>query len=115
MKSWRTDLGIRPPLGSEPGDLGLLGGEHVVRLDGALAHRLAGGHELTAGALGRRFGPDAAEHLVRDTQLLARVQASGGFGPGGAVRAASATRTPSRAPRRPTKIPASQRLDVGRA
>ena len=51
------------------------GGEHVARLDGALARGLAGGQELAAGALGERLGADAAKHLVRGAQLLARVDA----------------------------------------
>ena len=40
-----------------------------------LRTRLAGGEQLAAGALGERFGADAAEHVVGGTQLLAGVQA----------------------------------------
>ena len=74
MKSWPADLGVRMTLRSEAGDLRLLRGEHVARLDRALAYRLAGGRQLATSALGERLGPDVAEHLVGDTKLLARVE-----------------------------------------
>ena len=37
---------------------------------------LARGQELVAGALGEPLGPDAAEHLVGGSELLARVDAA---------------------------------------
>ena len=44
-----ADLRVREPVAGEPGDLRLLGGELVARLDGALAHGLAGGQQLARG------------------------------------------------------------------
>src|SRR5947208_11443677 len=41
-----ADLGVRESVAGEPGDLGLLGGQLVPGLDGALADSLAGGQEL---------------------------------------------------------------------
>ena len=71
-----ADLRVGVPLRGEPGDLRLLCGEHVARLDGAFARRLAGGEQLAAGSLGERFGPDPIEHLVGDSKLVARVETS---------------------------------------
>src|SRR4030081_2749019 len=42
----------------------------------ALARVLAGGEQLTAGALGEGVGPDAREQLVGGAQLLAGVDAA---------------------------------------
>jgi hypothetical protein len=36
---------------------------------------LAGRHQLAARSLGERLGTDSAEHVVRDAQMLARVDA----------------------------------------
>src|SRR5262245_10561401 len=69
----RADLGVRAPVTRQTGDLRLLGGQVVAGLHGALAHRLAGGQQLAAGALGEALGPHRREHLVRRAQLLARV------------------------------------------
>jgi hypothetical protein len=69
-------LRVRAPLGREPGDLRLLRGELVDRLDGTFAHRLAGGRKLALSALGERFRAHAAEHLVDRAQVLARVDAA---------------------------------------
>ena len=41
----------------------------------ALAHRLAGGDQLPARALGERRHADRGEHVVGGTQLLARMDA----------------------------------------
>ena len=70
-----ADLGVRAPLGGEPCDLRLLRGEAVARLGAALAHRLAGGHPLTAGAFGEPVHADLRIHAVRNPELLARVHA----------------------------------------
>ena len=70
------DLRVGVPLGREPGDLRLLRGELVDRLDGTFAHRLAGGRKLTLSALGERSRAHSAEHLVGRAQLLARVDAT---------------------------------------
>ena len=75
MKQLRADLGVRASLGGEPCDLLLLRGEAVARLGAALAHRLAGGRQLAAGAFGEPFMPISREHAVRDPELLARVHA----------------------------------------
>src|SRR5690242_18195101 len=69
-------LRVRASLGREPGDLRLLRGELVDRLDGTLAHRLAGGRKLALSALGERSRAHSAEHLVGRAQLLARVDAA---------------------------------------
>src|SRR6478735_2875619 len=68
----RADLRVRLPLGGEAGDLLLLGREDVACLGGAPGHGLAGGRELTAGALGERLGPGAGEGVVGRPELLAR-------------------------------------------
>ena len=75
MNSWAPISGFVCPSRGEAGDLRLLRREDVARLVGAPAHRLAGGQQLAAGALGERLGPEAAEHLVGGAQLLARVDA----------------------------------------
>ena len=59
MNSLRADLRVRQPVAGQPGDLRLLGREHVARLVGAPARGLTRGQELAAGALGERLGPDA--------------------------------------------------------
>ena len=59
MNSWAPISGFVCPSRGEPGDLRLLGGELVARLDRALAHGLAGGQQLAAGALGERLGAHA--------------------------------------------------------
>src|SRR6185437_8607887 len=69
-------LRVRAPLGREPGDLRLLRGELVDRLDGTFAHRLAGGRKLALSALGERSRAHSAEQLVGRAQLLARVDAA---------------------------------------
>ncbi len=72
----RADLGVRQPVTGQARDLRFLGGESGARLDGALAYRLAGGLELAPGAFRERLDPHVAEHLVRDAQLLACVEAA---------------------------------------
>ena len=57
-----ADLRVRTPLTSESGDLRLLRGEHVARLDGVLAHRLASGQQH-----------NQAETWVRQTRGAAHV------------------------------------------
>ena len=71
-----ADLGVRLPVGGEARDLHLLWGQLVERLDRALAHRLAGGQQLAAGALGERVHAHVREHRVSDSQLLAGVDAA---------------------------------------
>ena len=70
-----ADLRVRLPVDGEPGDLRLLRGEQVARLDREPAHRLAGGRQLAPGTLGEPLGADAAERLVGGAKLLARVDA----------------------------------------
>ena len=48
----------------------------VSGLDRALAHRLAGGQQLAAGAFGEPFHAHRGQHLVGDAKLLARVDAA---------------------------------------
>jgi len=47
-----------------------------MRLDRALAHRLPGGLQFAAGALGERLGAETARHLVGGPQLNGRFTAS---------------------------------------
>ena len=75
MKSWAPISGFVCPSAASRAICASCAVSVVARLDGALAHGLAGRQQLAAGALGERLGPDAAEHLVRGTQLLARVDA----------------------------------------
>src|SRR6187200_3117268 len=69
----RTDVRIRQPIAGEARDLPLVGGQIIARLDGPLAHLLAGGLKFLTCALGERLHPDRDEHLVGRTQLLARL------------------------------------------
>src|SRR4051794_17014894 len=69
----RADLGVREAVAGEPRDLGLPGGELAPRLDGDFTGGLAGGQELSSGALGESLGAHVGEHVVRSAQLLARV------------------------------------------
>jgi len=66
-----ADLRVRLPAGSQARNLHLLRGQLVERLDRALAHCLAGGQQLAAGALGERLHAHVREHRVGDSQLLA--------------------------------------------
>ena len=75
MNSCAPISGLVRPVGGQPGDLRLLGGEVVARLDSPPAHGLAGRGQLAAGALGERLRADAAERLVRPAELPARVDA----------------------------------------
>ena len=70
-----ADFGIRATLGGEPCDLRLLRGEAVASLGAALAHRLTGGHPLTAGAFGEPVHADLCIHAVRNPELLTGVHA----------------------------------------
>src|SRR5206468_3471495 len=58
---------------SELRDVPLLRGELVVRLDGALAHPLAGGLQFDAGTLGECFHADRGEQVVGGAELRARI------------------------------------------
>jgi hypothetical protein len=57
------------------GDLRLLGGEDVARVQGAPARGPAGGREFAMGTLGEPVGSDAAEGVVGGPELLACVHA----------------------------------------
>jgi hypothetical protein len=69
------DLLIREAVIGEPGDLHLLRGELAARPDGAFAHRLAGGLQLSTGPLGEPLHAHRAVQLLGDAQLLAGVPA----------------------------------------
>jgi hypothetical protein len=60
-----ADLRIRAAVAGEAGDLGLLCGELVERLDGAFASGFAGGQELARGALGERTVPGVSDRRRR--------------------------------------------------
>ena len=66
-----ADLRVGEALAGQLGDLRLLGGEDVARVQGALARGLAGGRELATGTLGEPVGSDAAERVVGGPELLA--------------------------------------------
>ena len=68
-----ADLRIGKSVASELGDLPLVRRELIACLDLALAHLLAGGEQLAAGALRERLHADRDEHLVGGSQLLARI------------------------------------------
>jgi hypothetical protein len=70
-----ADLRVRQPIARQPGDLHLLRGELIARLDSALARRLAGGLQLVPGPLGEGLHAHQAVQLMSDAQLLAGVQA----------------------------------------
>ena len=55
-----ADLRVGQPVACQTGDLLLLGGELVARLDRALAHLPTRRQQLVAGALGERSMPIAA-------------------------------------------------------
>src|SRR5829696_422168 len=65
-----TDLGVRGAFGRQTGDLGFLRSELLVRVDGALAHRLARGRELPAGPVRERLGAHGEERVVRGPEVL---------------------------------------------
>ena len=75
MNSWAPISGFVSPSRASRATCASCARQRVERLDGALAHRLAGGQQLAPGALGERLAADAGEHLVGRTQLLARVHA----------------------------------------
>src|SRR3954447_18004530 len=64
------------PVARQPGDLALLGRQHVPPLRGDPSHHLASGEELAPGALGERLSADPAERLMRGAQFIARVDAA---------------------------------------
>src|SRR5262249_24079374 len=72
----RADLGVRESVASQQRDLQFLGGQGVARVRGPAARGLTGRGQLAARPLRERFGPDAAEALVRGAQNLARVGAT---------------------------------------
>ena len=67
------DLRVGQARLDQPRDLGLLGGELLVRASGAPAGGLAGGPQLAAGPFGERLHADRVEHVVRGAQLRPRV------------------------------------------
>jgi hypothetical protein len=75
-KSCAPISGVRQAVAREPGDLFLLRGELIARVVAALSHVLAGGDQLAARTLGERLHPDADEHVVSRTQLVAGVEAA---------------------------------------
>ena len=121
--SWAPISGFVCPSAASRAICDLLRRQVVERLDGALAHRLAGGQQLAAGALGERLHAHLGEHRVRDAQLLAGVDAAvlapqpfaverGARGPAsrrGCGCATAVRSPPGRAARRPLPRPASPR------
>ncbi len=71
-----ADLRVREPVRDEPGDVRLLGRQLLGRLDRPLAHRLPGGQQLPAGAIGERVGAHRRQRLVGGPQLRPGVGAS---------------------------------------
>src|SRR5262249_11404861 len=72
----RADLRVRVPVARELRDLRLLGGELAAGVVRSLARLLAGGDQLSSGALRERLHADCAEHVVRGMEMLTRVDAS---------------------------------------
>jgi hypothetical protein len=73
QEEFRTDLGVRPPLTREPGDVLFLGREVVARFEDAFSHFLAGREQLATRALGERLGSHFDKRVVRNPELLARI------------------------------------------
>src|SRR4051794_31445993 len=72
-----ADLGIRAALGGEACDLRLLRGKPVTRVGRALAHRLAGRHQLTSRAFSESVhAGDLGPHPVSDPEMLTSFGAS---------------------------------------
>jgi hypothetical protein len=69
-----ADLRVCVSVPGQAGDLRLLRRQLRVGLARGLAHRLAGGQQLAAGARGERVGSDADEDFVGATEFLTRVQ-----------------------------------------
>jgi len=74
LRNSRTDLRVRQPVAGQLGDLPLLRGWLVARLDRPFAHPFAGRQQLGPGALGKSIGTDRGEQVMRAAQLLTRVQ-----------------------------------------
>jgi hypothetical protein len=60
----RADLRVGEAFAGQAGDLGLLGGEVLARLDGALSGALASRQELALRPLGEGLHTHPDEHLV---------------------------------------------------
>jgi len=71
-----TDLRITVPVNGQPGDLGLLGGELVHRLDRAPAYHFTGRHQLPPGAFSEGRHSHPVQQLMSQTQLLPGVAAA---------------------------------------
>src|SRR5437763_15593079 len=68
-----TDLGVGVTLGGKSGDLGFLGRDFVAGVDGALAHRLAGGGEFAGRPLSEALDTHGGERLVCQSQVVASI------------------------------------------
>ena len=71
-----ADLGVCLAVRGQVGDLRLLRGELVARLDRPSTRRLAGGEQLTTGALAEPRGADTSERSEGSVELLAGVDAA---------------------------------------
>src|SRR5829696_8415561 len=71
-----ADLGVRPAVAGELGDVLLLRSELVAGVIAALADLLAGGQQLVPRTLGKSLRAHRKQRLERDPQLLARIDAS---------------------------------------
>ena len=69
----RPDLRVREPVAGQLGDLVLLRGQIVVRLDGPFADPLARRQKLLLCALGERLHANRVELVVAGAELGARV------------------------------------------
>src|SRR5262249_34781232 len=68
-----ADLRVRLPVGRHPGDLQLLRGQVLERLDRALARGFSGGRQLTARALSECLHAHIGHQLLGRTELLSPV------------------------------------------
>src|SRR6201989_3274957 len=70
-----ADLHVGAAADGEPGDVSLLGGELAGRLDGPLAHGVAGGEQLTPGPFGKRLDAHRGKQPMGGPQLGASLPA----------------------------------------
>src|SRR5437588_7932528 len=68
-----TDLRVREPIAGQLGDLPLLRGQIIARLNRAPTHVLARRQQLTSGSLSECLHPDRREFVVRGTELGSRI------------------------------------------
>ena len=71
-----ADLGVGEAFVSQAGDLRFLRCEGIIRVGGALAHRLAGGQQFALRALGECMRTHLVERRIGSFELAARIDAA---------------------------------------